>query len=242
MTKEKTQARREHLARMRADQKRKERRTAFLMWGAGGFVIVLLVGLVGFYLINERSQSSLDAVVTAKYPASVHKETKVKYAETPPLGGEHNSVWQKCGVYTEPINNENAVHSMEHGAVWITYQPGLPKAQIERLTELAEADYMLLSPYPGLPSPVVASSWNHQLKLQSADDPKLTRYISEYKNKPETTPEFGADCAGSNSTDATAAQNPIPDAPPSPAASPTGSPAASPTGSASPAAGESPVS
>ncbi|MFD0659639.1 DUF3105 domain-containing protein [Thermocatellispora tengchongensis] len=221
MAKDRTQARREHLAKVRAEQKRKERRTAFLMWGAGGLVIALIVGVVAFYLINERARTSLDAVVTAKYPGSLHKETKVNYAENPPMGGEHHPVWQNCGIYEEPINNENAVHSMEHGAVWITYRPDLPKAQVDKLKELASSDYMLLSPYPGLPSPVVISSWNNQLKVNSADDPRLPRFITKYKNGPDT-PELGAAC--DQGTSDTAAQNPIPTVAPSPTATPTHTP------------------
>ncbi|WP_326637962.1 DUF3105 domain-containing protein [Streptosporangium sp. NBC_01755] len=216
MTKEKAQARREHLARMRAEQQRKERRTAFLMWGAGGLVIVLLVGLVAFYMVNERAVTSLDNVTSAKYVGSQHTQTKVVYKESPPLGGEHNPAWQNCGIYDQPINNETAVHSMEHGAVWITYRPDLPKAELDTLKDLASKDYMLLSPYPELPSKVVASSWNKQLKLDSVEDPRLPKFITKYKNGPDT-PELGASCSGGVGT--TAAETPIPATAPSTAPS-----------------------
>jgi hypothetical protein len=217
MTKDKTQARRQHLAKMRAEAKRKERRSAMLFWGAGGLVIVLLVGVVGFYLIRENARTSLDEVRTFAYKGAVHKDSKVTYKESPPVGGPHNSVWQNCGVYDQPINNENAVHSMEHGAVWITYRPDLPKSDVTRLGDLVNSDYMLLSPYPGLTAPVVVSSWNHQLVLKGADDPRLPKYIAKYKQNPTFTPELGASCQ--QGTGATAAQNPIPDVAPSPTAS-----------------------
>ncbi|AWS41848.1 DUF3105 domain-containing protein [Streptosporangium sp. 'caverna'] len=236
MTKEKAQSRRDHLVRMRAEQKRKERRTAFLMWGAGGAVILVLVGFVAFYLVKERATTSLDAVTSAKYPGSLHVQTKVKYKENPPVGGEHNPAWQNCGIYDQPLNNENAVHSMEHGAVWITYQPDLPKAQVDKLKELASKDYMLLSPYPGLPAKVVASSWNKQLKLDSAEDPRLPKFISTYKNNSAETPELGAACDGGVST--VAADAPIPETTPTAAPSSTAgtdapvtsAPSSSPTG------------
>ncbi|MFC4059671.1 DUF3105 domain-containing protein [Planomonospora corallina] len=231
MSKDKAQARRETLAKMRAEQKAKERRTALLMWGGGGAVILLLVGVVGFYLVGQSGKTSLDAVVSAKYPGSQHVQTKVSYKENPPMGGEHHPAWQNCGVYDAPINNENAVHSMEHGAVWITYQPDLPKDQVETLKKLASADFMLLSPYPGLPSKVVVSSWNKQLKLDSADDPRLPRFIKKYKQGPET-PELGASCDSDVVT--TTDQAPIPTAVPStpapdPHASPSATPSATPT-------------
>ncbi|MEO3813512.1 DUF3105 domain-containing protein [Sphaerisporangium sp. B11E5] len=234
MAKERTQARREQLAKMRAAQQRKERRTALLMWGAGGLVIAVLVGLVGYYVINERARSSLDGVTSFKYDAGGHTAARVAYKENPPVGGEHNPTWQLCQVYDEPINSENAVHSMEHGAVWITYRPDLPKAQVDKLKALVTGDYLLLSPYPGLSAPVVVSSWNHQLKLNNADDPRLPKYITKYKQNPSTTPEYGATCGGQGSTNLPASQNPLPTVAPTPEPSSTGTaPVPDPTPSAS---------
>jgi hypothetical protein len=231
MSKDKAQARRDTLARMRAEQKAKERKTALMMWGGGGLVILLLVGLVGFYLIDQAAKTSLDAVTSAKYPGSLHVQTKVSYKESPPMGGEHHPAWQNCGIYDAPINNENAVHSMEHGAVWITYRPDLPKDQVDLLKELASKDYMLLSPYPGLPSDVVVSSWNKQLKLDGADDPRLPKFIAKFKQGPET-PELGASCDSPVTT--TTAEQPIPTASPSPSGPPHATPTAVPSPSATP--------
>jgi hypothetical protein len=88
------------------------------------------------------------------------------------------------------------VHSLEHGAVWITYRPDLPGADVQRLRTLASDDYMLLSPYPGLPAPVVVTAWNRQMQLAGADDPRLPQFIRRFKNNAATTPEFGATCLG----------------------------------------------
>ena len=80
----------------------------------------------------------------------------VNYPQTPPAGGDHNPTWLNCGIYTSPVPNENAVHDLEHGAVWITYQPTLAKADIAKLTKFAKGQtYLDLSPYPNLPAPVV---------------------------------------------------------------------------------------
>ncbi|GAA0415529.1 membrane protein [Acrocarpospora corrugata] len=225
MTKEKAQARRDHLARMRAEQKRKERRMAVLMWGIGGLVIAIVVGAVGFYIVREEMNKSevekaaaqaeaamAPKVKNFKYTGSQHTGIKVKYAESPPVGGEHNSAWQNCGIYSEPINNETAVHSMEHGAVWITYQPDLPEPDIAKLRTLASSDYMLLSPYPGLTSKVGLSSWNHQLLVDSADSPDIAAFIRKFKQGPDT-PERGSPCTGG--VDQTAAEAVIPETAPS---------------------------
>lgn len=128
--------------------------------------------------------------------AQEHVNEPVDYAQTPPVGGKHYSQWLNCGVYNAPVQNENAVHSLEHGAVWITYQPELPVEQVAALKALTKAGaYRLLSPYPGLPSPIVVSAWGLQLPVATADDPRLAEFVKTYENRPDG-PEYGAPCSG----------------------------------------------
>ncbi|MEV0587927.1 DUF3105 domain-containing protein [Nonomuraea sp. NPDC050310] len=236
MTKEKAVARREQLAKARAQQQRKERRAALIMWGAGGAVILLLVGLVGFYLVKQGRETSLDGAISAKFEGGNHVWNTVKYPQTPPMGGEHNNYWQQCDVYDKPIHNEHAVHSLEHGAVWITYRPDLPKDQVDKIKEIAgstgNSEYMLVSPYEGLPAPIVASSWGHQLKFQTLEEPRLRAFIKKYQNGPDT-PEPGATCGGENAITTTAEQPlpPEPKADPAtvPSTAPSGAPSATPS-------------
>lgn len=123
-----------------------------------------------------------------------HTEDPVSYPQNPPVGGKHNPQWQTCGYYSEPIQTEKGVHSMEHGAVWITYQTSLPADQIALLSTMADGhDHLLISPFFGLPTPVVASAWGEQLQLDSATDPRLAQFIEYYEEGPQT-PEPGVRC------------------------------------------------
>ena len=131
-------------------------------------------------------------------PSRNHVQGRVTYPQTPPVGGDHNPVWMNCGVYSSPVVTEAAVHSMEHGAVWITYRPSLARAQVDKLVKLARGKpYVLLSPWTGddLPSPVVASGWGLQLKADSADDPAIAAFVAAYAGGPQA-PEPGAPCSG----------------------------------------------
>jgi hypothetical protein len=124
-----------------------------------------------------------------------HVDTPVDYPQNPPVGGPHNPVWQTCAFYDKPIMKERGVHSMEHGAVWITYTPGLPQAQIDILKALqASGKEVLVTPYAGLPTPIVASAWGKQLQLQSADDPKLAQFVTYFDDGPQT-PEKNTPCS-----------------------------------------------
>lgn len=133
---------------------------------------------------------------TFPVPSSRHLQPPIAYAQTPPVGGDHASGWQNCGYYEAPVPNETAVHSLEHGAVWITYRPDLPPDQVGPLRELARrGTHILVSPFPGLPTPVVASAWGRQIRLESAADPRLDEFIRAFQNGPQT-PEPGAPCNG----------------------------------------------
>ncbi len=125
-----------------------------------------------------------------------HVDTPVQYPQTPPVGGPHNPQWQTCAFYDKPIMTERGVHSMEHGAVWITYSPDLPADQVDVLRTLqASGREVLVSPFDGLPSPVVASAWGKQLQLPAAADPRLPVFVSMFDDGPQT-PELDTPCAG----------------------------------------------
>ena len=127
-----------------------------------------------------------------------HTDAPVDYEQSPPAGGEHNPIWQNAAFYEEPIRNENAVHTIEHGAVWVTYSTDLPQGEKDRLRELVEGrDCLMASPYPDLPgdTPIVASAWGRQLAIESAEDEALQSFIQAFRRGPQT-PEPGATCTG----------------------------------------------
>ncbi len=147
--------------------------------------------------IDTTKKATISGVQFWTGLARDHIQTPLTYSQNPPVGGQHNPVWLNCGVYNDPVPNENAVHDLEHGAVWITYQPTLDDAGKKTLIKLADSfgSYVTLSPFPGLPSKVVASAWGVQLKVDSPTDSRLKDFIKTYRLGPQT-PEQGAACTG----------------------------------------------
>jgi len=132
-----------------------------------------------------------------------HVDHAVTYPQHPPAGGQHWQPksgdvlgWQRCAVYTEPVVDEFAVHSLEHGAVWLTYRPGLSAAGLTALATLASIRpaYVIVSPYPGQAAPVMATAWGLQLPVDTADDPRLAEFTRGYAGGSQGG-EPGADCA-----------------------------------------------
>lgn len=199
------------LAKMQAAQKGEERRRSFLIVGVAATLALVLIGVVVGVIVQSESQRSeveraadgdIDGVEDFGEQTANHVTTPVEYEVMPPVGGDHLPQWQNCGFYDAPITTEAGVHSLEHGAVWVTYDPELAAEDVATLEGLAaENSYLLVSPMADLPSPVVASAWGLQLQLDSVDDERLPVFLVKYLQG-EQTQEPGAACSGSIDTTA----------------------------------------
>jgi hypothetical protein len=184
--------------RMKAYERNKRQ---WLLTKIGGAILALLVigGLIyaGVTYAQDRSLNRVpDGVQSYAYAGGNHDDTFTAWPESPPVGGVHNNTWQKCAYYDGVINPGMAVHAMEHGAVWITYSPDLSQEEKDKLKQLADDDgWVLVSEYPGLQAPIVASAWGKQFIPESADSQDLKQFIRVFKNNPDNTPEYGATCA-----------------------------------------------
>lgn len=157
----------------------------------GGALAAPLVARVAGY---EGAPLDLSDVQTWEITDTRHTDGDVDYPQTPPAGGPHAPVWLDCGVYDVPVRDENAVHDLEHGTVWITHDPDLLERDVEALADQLPANG-ILSPREDLPSPVVVTVWGAQLALDGARDARLRLFLEEYGDG-HTAPEFGVTCNG----------------------------------------------
>ena len=186
-----------------AKRKRSAATTSQTPWGligASALLGLFVIGVIAFAVSTSGKsvEQRIAGVKTETFKAGEHTagiDDTVKYDSIPPLGGEHNGIWQNCGVYDQPIADAKAVHSLEHGAVWITYQPGLAASEVATLaTSYVDGqDYMLLSPEEGQAAPIVVTAWGRQITTSDPKDSRISEFIKAFKNGP-TTPERGASC------------------------------------------------
>lgn len=200
-----SEERRARAAQIQDQHRRAERRRSMLIVGTAIGVAAVLVGTAVIAVMGEQDEQDrveaaakqpIDGVEEYKKLSRNHVNTPVDYPQTPAVGGDHAPIWANCGAYTSPVEPTQAVHSLEHGAVWVGYDPGLPDEQVEELTRIAESNsYVLLSPVEGVPEPVTVSAWGKQLGVKTADDPRVAAFIQKYQQGPQT-PEPGAACTG----------------------------------------------
>jgi hypothetical protein len=125
-----------------------------------------------------------------------HVQGVLQYQTDPPVGGNHNPNWQNCmgNVYTEQIAKEHATHSLEHGAVWVAYQPNLPKDQVAKLASYVQGvPFTLMAPYPGLDKPISLQAWGFQLKVDNANDSRIKDFINDLRQNATMEPTAGCD-------------------------------------------------
>lgn len=194
--------RRARIAEMRKAEQARERRSKIITMTVIAVIVLALIG-GGAYLWSageskEAAKASpIKGEKTWKDLSRNHVQTKVDYPMSPPAGGDHNPVWAVCDgkVYTKEIPNEKAVHSLEHGAVWITYTDKAAKKDIEQLSKkVSSTPYTLMSPYSDQSSPITLTAWEHQIGVKKASDPRVEKFLSKYVQGPQT-PEPGASCS-----------------------------------------------
>lgn len=198
--------RRARIAELRAVEQRRERRNKAITIGVSSVLVLAMIGGGTWLALDAKhkkdqktaaAKAPIDGVQTFDNLGRNHVQTDVTYPQTPPVGGDHNPVWATCmgNVYDKPLKNENAVHSLEHGAVWVTYNGKATPEDIKTLGDKVKATpYSLMSPYPDEKGTITLSAWGTQLVVDSANDPRVEKFFTKYVQGPQT-PEQGATCS-----------------------------------------------
>lgn len=180
------------------------RRTGAIVAIGTGVAILVLALVLGPKIVDQAQDANIPPAPKGPNLAAVdlredipndEVDADIDYPEVPPDGGDHAKEWLSCGLYTKAVREENAVHSLERGAVWVTYNPDqITRKQAKAMYERLPEDRRIVSPYVGLPGNVVLSVWGAQLKLLSADDPRFDLFLEEYGDG-HLAPEPDAGCA-----------------------------------------------
>jgi len=120
--------------------------------------------------------------------------THPDYNSDPPTGGWHYGNSVQTGIYDKEFADEQTIHNMEHGHVWITYRPDLDKETIEKLADIAKSygSKIIMAPRAKNSVPIALAAWEYLLKLDNFDGSQITGFIKTHRGKgPENVPDFG---------------------------------------------------
>ncbi|HZD22426.1 MAG TPA: DUF3105 domain-containing protein [Acidimicrobiia bacterium] len=193
-----SQRRREKAVGHRCKESDGQRLRQLLVWG--GAAIVILGGAfwiaLGVSQPEEPPPPELAAVETFEDMGVGHLaagEPPPVYNSDPPTSGPHAATPAPCGIYRQPVSDVSQLHSMEHGAVVVQYDPDLPQDQIEMIEDIdwPPAAEVIVAPRPNNPAAVALTSWTRRLLLDEVDVDVITVYQREFGNQ---SPEAGAQC------------------------------------------------
>ncbi|MFC7309750.1 DUF3105 domain-containing protein [Streptomyces monticola] len=217
-------ARKARIEEMRRAERARERRNRIIAITASTAVVAGLVGFGSYLFIKDRDEKQKEEARVEAQQKKQEKERKeaaarpiadeknwdakklgrnhvtkpVTYPMTPPVGGDHDQVWMNCNgdVYTKPIPEKHAVHSLEHGAVWVTYNGKAADADLKQLeTRVKATPYSLMSPVNEQKGAIMLSAWGKQVTVDGAKDPRVASFFAKYVQGKQT-PEPGAACTG----------------------------------------------
>lgn len=207
-------SRKARIEEMRRAERARDRRGRIITITLSTVVVAALVvgGVVLFQKADDSDKVAADGKSAPKFTTTsdgekvwdakklgrTHVTKDVSYAMTPPVGGDHDQVWMNCNgdVYKDELPERNAVHSLEHGAVWVTYNDKAKAADLKKLeAKVKQTPYSLMSPVEDQKDPIMLTAWGHQRTVTGAADPKVGSFFSTYVQGKQT-PEPGAACTG----------------------------------------------
>ncbi len=180
-------------------------RVPLLVW----FLIptILIVGLGAWFFSKTTSFGQVeDSVLPAKVSNPVEGVVEYGivgrdhisqgasgsgYNSNPPSSGPHWGAAAKNGVYETPLADEQLIHNLEHGHVWIAYRPDVSDDVKNKLGEIVVKDdwKVVLAPRDKNDLAIALVAWGRVLEMDEPDYGKIEDFIKVYRNRgPEKTP------------------------------------------------------
>lgn len=151
-------------------------------------IAVLFIGMFGYVTVKKKGAPPETPRPGAEQADMGQKHVAVgavKYGgPEPPTSGDHTThiPWQ---AYDQEVPDENIVHNLEHGGIYISYRPDLPADQIAKIKGLFSKPFSndkfspiktVVAPRAANGSPIIMSSWNRNMKLDTFDEAKMMEY------------------------------------------------------------------
>lgn len=172
-------------------------------------IIVLILAIFLGWLFKESSKPLPGEKLTDLGREHIGIGTEVKYNSNPPTSGPHYADWIKAGVYSEPKDDRNLVHSLEHGYVIMSYKCSVdqirseasesakPEDQCQQRQDQLKQVYdkkggrkLIVIPRADLETNFALTAWTYLDKFDEFDEKRVTSFIDAHRDQgPEATME-----------------------------------------------------
>ncbi|PIR41706.1 MAG: hypothetical protein COV30_02290 [Candidatus Yanofskybacteria bacterium CG10_big_fil_rev_8_21_14_0_10_37_15] len=168
----------------------------FVIW----VILLIIVGFIFWMFILPAFKTvSIPEVRGNFYPAQNREHIAIgaphpEYNSDPPTGGWHYNDPVQTGIYDEEFPDEQLIHNLEHGHIWIAYKPDLDVETIEKLAEIAKSygSKIIMTPRSKNNVLIAVTAWEYLLELNGFDEGQILGFIKAYRGRgPENIPDFG---------------------------------------------------
>ena len=180
----------EELKKKEASKKRTSKKffVAFII-----LIMVAGISVLGFFAFKASSKPLLGEVISGLGRDHIATDSKKpEYNSNPPTSGPHFATPASWGVYDKELPDQQIIHNLEHGGVWITFNSDLEKEVIEKLKEIASSykSKVIMTPRAANDSKIALASWERLLKLDSYNEEEIKDFVARMRNKgPESVPD-----------------------------------------------------
>jgi len=145
----------------------------------------VVVGAIWFFFLRPQLPDEINGNSVSEFRAdSDHTNDPVVYESTPPTTGDHSPSAAPCGVHATQIPDGLFVHSLEHGAVGILYNP--QEVDVSTIRDIEAKvdefdDRTISAPYAGTETPITLTSWTRLLRLDEYDEDTIDEYLAAFR-------------------------------------------------------------
>jgi hypothetical protein len=191
-------SRKTRLKQRKESQQKDSQNQRFILIGGIAAAVLIFVAVV-FYRYNNTPLSDID--VNSIPDASVAYESQGRdhievtdphdpYNSNPPTSGPHAAAL-RTAVYDRELPDENLIHNLEHGHIWLSYRDREDTEAIE-LFERLQSQFpgsVIVTYRPANDSRLAVAAWTRLLKLEEPDEEQILAFIARYFDKaPESVP------------------------------------------------------
>lgn len=112
--------------------------------------------------------------------------THPSYNSNPPSSGWHYGLPARGGFYDDPLPDEQVIHNLEHGDIWIAYHSNLNEEVIDTLESFA-GQYVVVSPRAQNEGDISLVAWGRvdTLDVENGvvDRGRIKDFIIRYDNR-----------------------------------------------------------
>jgi hypothetical protein len=156
-----------------------------ILWWVFGLLVFFAIS--GFVLV--QSSKPQPPAIGEVFPILESKHISIggthpTYNSNPPTSGEHYVDPADWNVYETELPDEQLVHNIEHGGIWISYKniDQNTKSKLEALTR-QNFGSVIMTPRAKNDASIVFASWGRLEKFESFDEKAMTLFIKANKNR-----------------------------------------------------------